>query len=75
VEIFLIKRRTVKWQEQNSAAKRLLQRTYNVTQTSTRRLVAVVDKTATLADSLPTLTLHVLQALRVDESLVAVAKK
>ena len=61
------------WQEQKQAAKKLQQRTYNVTQTSTRRSVAAVVKTVTLVDSPLTLSLHVLRALRVDESLVAEA--
>jgi hypothetical protein len=63
------------WQEQKQAAARLLKRTYNVTQNSTRRSVHVVDETVTQVDSPLTLSLHVLQALRVDESHVDVKLK
>ena len=53
-------------------AKRLQQRTFNVIQTSTRRLVLKVARTVLLVASPLTQTLHVLQVLRVDEFLVAV---
>lgn len=55
-----------KWQVLKKAARKLHLKTYNVTQTSTRRLVQRVAKMVTLVDLPQTLNLHVLQVLRVD---------